>query len=332
MSSRFFLSKGKIGVIIMTRSLSYACLVALNLASAGWLLLSCSAKVDAKQGASQLDAERISAIAGVKATKAPDGVIRIAWARSDVPVKVDGMPMKPFAGLGTWAAFTAAPHGAMVMGDTVVFQDEVTPAMDAAFSAGLEVTGLHNHFFFDEPKVYFMHIGGMGEAEKLAAGVKSVWDAIKKIRADNPQPARLFTGETPKTGNIDAAGIETILGRKSEAQAGVVKVTIGRGGMMHNVRVAGSMGLTTWAAFSGGDDLAAVDGDFIMTAEEVQPVLRTLRKANIHIVALHNHMIGEQPAFYFTHFWGKGSAKDLAQGVKSALEAQEQAARMGNKH
>src|SRR5262249_8085204 len=107
----------------------------------------------------QLDASQIGAAAGTKASTTPDGVIRIAWARTDVSVKVDGMPLKPFAGLGSWAAFTSGPHGAMVMGDTVVFQDEVTPAMDAAFAAGLEVTALHNHFFFDEPKVYFMHIG-----------------------------------------------------------------------------------------------------------------------------------------------------------------------------
>jgi hypothetical protein len=105
-----------------------------------------------------LDPDRIGAAAGTKAT-VKDGVVRIAWARTDVAVKVDGMPLKPFAGLGSWAAFTAAPHGAMVMGDTVVFQDEVTPAMDAAFDGGLEVTGLHNHCFYDEPKVYFMHIG-----------------------------------------------------------------------------------------------------------------------------------------------------------------------------
>src|SRR5207237_3981298 len=116
--------------------------------------------------------------AAVKPATWPCGVVRLAWARTDVPVTVGGMPLKPFAGLGSWAAFTAAPHGAMMMGDTVVFQDEVSPAMDAAFANGLEVTALHNHFFFDEPKVYFMHIGGMGDPEKLAAGVKAVWDAI----------------------------------------------------------------------------------------------------------------------------------------------------------
>jgi hypothetical protein len=279
--------------------------------------------------AAELNADKIGAAAGTKAT-AKDGVVRIGWARDDVAVKVDGMPFKPFAGLGSWAAFTPAPHGAMVMGDTVVFQDEVTPAMDAAFAGGLEVTGLHNHFFYDEPKVYFMHIGGMGEPEKLAAGVKGVWDAIKKVRSGHAEPATHFPGGVPKAGTIEAAAIEKVLGQKSDTQAGVVKVTIGREGMMHGVKVAGSMGLTTWAAFSGSEESAAVDGDFIMTAQEVQPVLRALRKNGIHIVALHNHMIGEQPAFYFTHFWGKGSTQDLSKGLKAALDAQKEAGMKGH--
>lgn len=278
----------------------------------------------------RLDADKIGQAAGTKATTTPDGVVRIAWPRTDVKVQVDGMPLKPFAGLGSWGAFTSGKHGAMVMGDTVVFQDEVTRAMDAAFAGGLEVTGLHNHFFFDEPKVYFMHIGGQGEPEKLATAVKNVWDAIKKVRAEHPAPATRFSGEVPKEGKIDPAAIEKTLGHKGEAQPGVVKVTIGREGTMHGVKVGGSMGLTTWAAFSGSDELAAVDGDFIMTANEVQPVLRALRKADIHIVALHNHMVGEQPAFYFTHFWGKGPAQKLAEGIKAALDAQQKVAKGGD--
>jgi hypothetical protein len=273
----------------------------------------------------RLDATAIGAAAGSKATITPDGVVRLGWARTDVAVKVDGMPLRPFAGLGSWAAFTPSPHGAMVMGDTVVFQDEVTPAMDAAFAGGLEVTGLHNHFFYDEPKVYFMHIGGQGEPEKLAAAVKGVWDAIKKVRAAQPQPSRRFAGDVPAAGDIDAAAIDKILGHKSATQDGVVKVTIARQGALHGVAVGGSMGLTTWAAFSGSDALAAVDGDFIMTAAEVQPVLRALRKGGIHIVALHNHMIGEQPAFYFTHFWGKGPTRELADALREALTAQRHA-------
>jgi hypothetical protein len=283
------------------------------------------------QGGRPLDAQKIASAAKTQATT-KDGVVRIEWPRKDVPVKVDSMPLKPFAGLGSWAAFTPAPHGAMMMGDTVVFPDEVTPAMDAAFAHGLEVTALHNHFFYDEPKVYFMHIGGQGEPEKLAAAVKAVWDAIKKVRDRQPMPARAFGGRTPREGKIDASAVEKVLGHKSQTKDGVVKVSIGREGTMHKVKVGEAMGLNTWAAFSGSDELAVVDGDFIMTAGEVQPVLRALRKAGINIVALHNHMIGEQPAFFFLHFWGKGSTKELARGVKAALDAQKGATARAREH
>jgi hypothetical protein len=282
------------------------------------------------EGGKSLDADKIGNAAGAKATTTPDGVVRLAWARDDVPVKVDGMTWKPAGGLGSWAAFTATSHGAMVMGDTVVFQDEVTPAMDAAFASGLEVTALHNHFFFDEPKVFFMHIGGSGEPEKLAAGVKSVWDAIKKVRAKQATPATHFDGAVPKDGTINAAELDKIFGTKSQTQDGVVKFTINRKGKMHGVEVGGSMGLTTWAAFSGSDDNAAVAGDFIMSGPEVQAVLKTLRKGNLHIVALHNHMIGDEPVHIFVHFWGKGPARQLAQGLKAAFDAQQAVSSKGH--
>jgi hypothetical protein len=270
----------------------------------------------------KLDAARIGQAAGMKATTTPDGVVRLAWPRTDVPVKVDGMALDPFAGLGAWAAFTPMDDGAMVMSDTVVFQDEVNPAMDAAFAAGLEVTALHNHFFFDEPKVYFMHLGGHGDPEKLADSIKSVWDAIKKVRAASPTPATSFAGGAPQAGKVNPEPLEKVLGQKPETKNGVVKFTFAKKGEMHGMPIGGSMGLTTWAAFSGSDAQAVADGDFIMTAGEVQPVLHALRKAGINIVALHNHMIGEKPGFIFTHFWGKGTPEALAQGIKSALDAQ----------
>jgi hypothetical protein len=270
----------------------------------------------------KLDADAIATASGAKPTVTPDGVVRIGWPRNDVKVDVDGVQLKPFAGLGTWAAFTKAPHGAMVMGDTVVFQDEVTPAIDAAFGHGLEVTGLHNHFFYDDPKVFFMHIGGMGDPQELASAVKAVWDAIKKVRAAKPAPSSGFEEIGPEADELAPTSLEEILGHKGQSQDGVVKFTIARDGTMHGVKVGGSMGLTTWAAFSGGNKHAVVDGDFIMTVAEVQPVLRALRKADIHIVALHNHMVGEQPAYYFTHFWGKGPAIELARGLRSVLDAQ----------
>jgi len=269
-----------------------------------------------------LDAKAIGKAAGSNATTQADGVVRIGWSRSDVEVNIDGMPFKPQAGLGSWAAFQANPKGAMVMGDTVVFQDEVDAAMDAAFADGLEITALHNHFFFDEPKVYFMHIGGQGEPTELAAAVKSVWDAIKAVRSTSPTPASRFPGPIPTAGSIDASVIDRILGAKSGVNNGVVKVSFPREGSMHRTPIGATMGLSSWAAFSGNDELAAMDGDFIMTAEEVQPVLRAMRKASIHVVALHNHMVGEQPHFYFTHYWATGSVEKLARGFKAVLDAQ----------
>jgi hypothetical protein len=275
--------------------------------------------------AEDLSADKIGEIIGVKATTTPDGVVRVGWPRKDVSVQVDGLQMRPFAGLGAWAAFQKSDDGVMLMGDTVVFQDEVNPAIDAAFASGLEVTAIHNHFFFDEPKVYFMHIGGNGPPDKLAYGVKAVWDAIKKVRAASPQPATTFPGGVPTYGKLDTEKLASIVGTKGSLDSDVYKITIGRDAEMHGMKFGGSMGLTTWAAIAGTDELAVVDGDFAMTTNEVQPVLKALRAAGINIVALHNHMNGEAPAIYFTHFWGKGRAEDLAAGFRSALDAQRNA-------
>lgn len=285
-------------------------------------MLACAVGAAPAFAAESVDPRVVAEASGAEPTVADDGVVRIGWSRNDVEVTVDGMPLPPAAGLGSWAAFTATDTGAMVMGDTVVFQDEVDAAMDAAFANGLEVTALHNHFFYDSPKVYFMHIGGVGEAELLASGVKAVWDAIRDVRAVQPQPATGFGGDTPLVGEFDADALAEIVGHSASVNDGVVKITIGREGRMHGQRIGASMGLTTWAAFSGSDALAAIDGDFIMSADEVQPVLRALREAGLHVVALHNHMMGEQPGFYFTHFWGKGPAVELARGFRSALDAQ----------
>jgi hypothetical protein len=194
--------------------------------------------------------------------------------------------------------------------------------MDAAFAHGLSVTALHNHFFHDTPKVYFMHIAGQGSPAPLAAGVKAVWDAIRAVRSANSQPAGSFGGPTPTPGHVTADLVTKIVGQPATDTQGVAKVTIGRKGTMGGMVIGGPMGLTTWAAFSGNDSLAAMDGDFMMTAAEVQPVLRALRKGGVHIVALHSHMIGEQPDFYFTHFWAAGSAQSLAQAFRAALDAQ----------
>jgi hypothetical protein len=239
-----------------------------------------------------------------------------------VAVEVDGLKMRPFMGLGTWAAFQQNGKMSMVMGDTVCFEDEVNPAIDAALKNGLEVTALHNHFLFDQPKVYFMHIGGSGCPNDLAKGVRAVWDAVKEVRKANPTPARKFAGEAPTYGKLTTERLAEIVGTKGTLDDDVFKITIGRTAEMGGVKFSGSMGLTTWMAFAGTDEAAVVDGDFAMTAEEVQPVLKALRAANINIVALHGHMVGETPTTYFTHFWGKGKAEELARGLQQALKAQ----------
>jgi len=269
-----------------------------------------------------IDAERISEIIGVRAMTQPDGVVRVSWPRNDVPLRVDGLALRPRMGLGSWAAFQVTPQGARVMGDSVVFEDEVNPAIDAAFAAGLEVTALHNHFLFDDPKVYFMHIGGRAPIETLALGVRRMWDAIKEVRRQKPAPGIAFSGEAPSYGELDTMTLEKIIGSKGTLADGVFKITVGRSAEMGDVTFGATMGLATWMAFAGSDSLAAVAGDFAMTAREVQPVLRALRKAGINIVALHNHMIGESPAIFFTHFWGKGPALKLAHGLRAGLDAQ----------
>jgi hypothetical protein len=253
---------------------------------------------------------------------APDGVVRISWPRTDVTVVVDGVTIRPFAGVSSWAAFTASPGGAMVMGDTVVFEDEVDAAMDAAFANDLEVTALHDHFFFARPPVFFMHVGGMGDSRRLATAIRAVWDAIRAVRSAHRAPQARFGGPPPRTGTLDAPALAAIVGHEPAAQDGNVKFTIGRDGTMHGTRIGASMGLTTWVAFSGSDAGAAIDGDFIMTANEVQPVLRALRSASLHVVAIHNHMIGEQPAFFFTHLWATGPAPELARKFRAVLDAQ----------
>jgi hypothetical protein len=272
-----------------------------------------------------LDTAKIEQVIGVKGSMiASENVFKVTKARGDVKVGVDGWSMPPFMGLGSWAAFQPGSEGmTMVMGDTVLFEDEVNPVMSAALDSGLEVTALHNHFFFDEPKVFFMHIAGMGDEAKLAQGVKNMWDKISQIRAANPVPAKSFSGHAIAAKNaITPEPIETILGTKGQASQGMFKVVIGKPASMHGASIGKEMGVNTWAAFAGSDQEAVIDGDFAMTEHELQAVLKTMRKDGVNIVAIHQHMTGEEPRILFLHYWAKGEAADLAQAFKHALDAQ----------
>ncbi|MGB9625610.1 MAG: DUF1259 domain-containing protein, partial [Phycisphaerae bacterium] len=178
--------------------------------------------------------------------------------------------------------------------------------------------------------VYSLHIGGDGAADRLVAGVRDLWEAIRAVRRARPQPAAVSAGRASAPGRIDSRAIERIVERRTETQDGVVKVTISRDGLLRMTKITATMGLATWAAFSGSDRMAVMDGEIILTADEVSPVLRALRAAGIHVVALHNHMIGEQPTCYFAHFRGSGEAERLAKAFVAALTAQKNASKPGN--
>jgi len=271
--------------------------------------------------AANLNTARIDELTGLKGKmNEKEGVYKVTFPRNDVKVVVDGWTMPAFMGLGTWAAFTATKDGAMVMGDTVLFEDEVNAAMTAALDNGLNVTALHNHFFFDHPKVYFMHIEGEGPVDKLAGAVRKVYDAAKQIRAASPNPKdSLGAAPLPGKNSITAAPLNEIFGAQGESKDGMVKFTFGRPATMHGTNIGKDMGVNTWAAFAGSDDNAVVDGDFAVTEDQLQPVLKSLLKNKINIVAIHQHMTHEEPRIMFFHYWGRGTAKDLAQAVKGGF-------------
>ncbi|GAC1530388.1 MAG: DUF1259 domain-containing protein [Ramlibacter sp.] len=270
-----------------------------------------------------IDTATIESVTGLKGTfNAAENVFKVSKPRDDIKFTVDGLPLAPFMGLTSWAAFTPMGRMTMVMGDTVLLEDEVNPAMSAALDAGLEVTALHNHFFFDQPKVYFMHIGGSGDARMLAAGVKAVQDRIVQIRAAQPTPATGFGSQIPTPSHVSADLLAQVFGAKSESKDGMVKFTLGRSTRMHGVTVGNQMGVNTWAAFAGTDDDAVVEGDFAMRESELQSVLKAMRGGGINIVSIHQHMTTETPRIMFLHYWGRGKAIELAQAVHKAVLTQ----------
>ena len=277
--------------------------------------------------AAELDTAKIDAITGLKGKlNSEEGVYKVSQPRTDVKISVDHWEVPPFMGLTSWAAFQPGmPNNAMVMGDLVLMQDEVNPVMSAALDNGLQVTALHNHFFYDQPKVYFMHIGGDGPLDRLAHGVRAALDAVRQVRSVDPRPADGFSG--PAVGaksSIDPAPLQKTLKIKGEAKDGMFKAVFGRTVKMPcGCSVGKEMGVNTWAAFAGTDTNALVDGDFVVFETELQAVLKSLRKSGINIVAIHHHMVGEQPRTIFLHYWGKGTAEALARGLEDAITTQQ---------
>ena len=269
---------------------------------------------------SALDTGAIERLTGAKgALDEKEGVFKVSVPRKDLSVIVAGVKMSPPMGLTSWAAFMRDGKDDMVMGDLVLTEDQISPVMSAALDNGLEVTALHNHFVWDSPKIMFMHIGGMGPEQDLATSVGHVFAKIKETSGGKGE--RPDAQIDPAHSSLDPAKLDAALGLKGQYKDGVYKFVVGRKTRMHDVTVGNQMGVNTWGTFAGSDDKAVVDGDFAMREGELQNVLKTLRKAGINIVAIHQHMVGEEPRIMFLHFWGIAPAGDLAKGLRAALDA-----------
>jgi Domain of Unknown Function (DUF1259) len=249
-------------------------------------------------------------------------VLKVNIPRNDLKVTIDGTATPTPFGFGGWLAMTKGTGGNdVMMGDLVLLEDEVNPVMSALLENGLEVTALHNHFFFESPRIFYMHVHGHGKAADLARMAKPAVDLIGR---GSPQHTSSVSGGTGNisAGQINTAEIASIVGHEGEQSGPVYKITVGRDDL--NVTEMGAtinarMGLSTWAAFFGSDANAEIAGDIAMLAQEINPVLKALRANRLNVVAIHNHMTSGQPSVYFLHYWGTGPAEKLANGFKAAL-------------
>lgn len=250
------------------------------------------------------------------------GVLKVNIPRNDLEVTVAKVSTPTPFGFGGWIAMTKGDGGMdVMMGDLVLTQEEVNPVMSALLDHGLEVTALHNHFFWEEPRVFYMHVHGHGKPMDLARQVKPALDLIGKP-AVPPAPAPT-SSPAPSSSSLNTARIAQIVGIPGEQTGAVYKITAGRDDLHlteMGARITARMGLNTWAAFVGTNDRAAIAGDVAMLAAEVTPVLKALRHNGLDIVAIHHHMTGTQPTVYFLHYWGTGPVEKLAKGFKAALD------------
>jgi hypothetical protein len=293
-------------------------LILLSLALCGNFTGLAQQKVKAKN-VLPLDTTAIERIMGIKG-KTSNGEYKVTVPQNDLSVVVDSFKIVPAMGLGTWVAFTPTHKGAMVMGDIVVTETDLKPVQQEIINQGLTITAIHNHFVRNHPNVMYMHLGGSGSTEQMAQKAKAVLDKVKEVRGIDPAMGKASAETVANT--LDTKMLDDILGYKAEMSKGVYKYTIGRPDVQlreHGVPVSTFLGFNTWAAFQGTPERAAVAGDFTMLENEVAPVIKALVENGIEVVAVHNHMVHEQPRVFFLHYWGIGNAEQLARGLKAAL-------------
>jgi len=245
-----------------------------------------------------------------------DNVLKVNIPRNDVKVAVAGIATPTPFGFGGWVAMTKGDGGQQVfMGDLVLLQDEVNPVMSTLLDNGFDVTALHNHFFWDEPRMFYMHVHGHGTAAELAGKLKPALALIGKPGSAPPAAAASQNA-------LDTAKLVAIVGTPGEQTGAVYKFTLGRPDLKvteMGASINARMGLNTWAAFTGTNEKAAIAGDVAMLESEVMPVLKALRKNGLDVVAIHHHMTSDRPMVIFLHYWGIGPAERLAQGFKAAV-------------
>lgn len=282
-------------------------------------MLSCEAPANTPAGSESPPAsEPPTDTSGV--VSGPDP-FKITVPQNDLDVVVDGFTIVPPMGMGSWAAFAPTGVGSemLVMGDVVVREDEMGPVQRELLDRGLTVTGLHNHFVRETPAVMYMHIRGAGPRDSLRADVEAVLARVAELRGGDPASAEADEVEN----SLDTGRIEEILGYEGSMSRGVYKVTIGRPDVelvSGGTRVTTAMGFNTWASWQGSMENAAVAGDFAMLEDEVGPVIDALVSNGIEVVAVHNHMVLEEPRIFFLHYWGTGPAEELARGLRVALD------------
>jgi len=276
------------------------------------MMISVSVSAPAADG----DWDAVAKAIGRPGTEMPGGIYRVGIGRSDLKVTVDDVQIKPSLALGSYLAFKKMGKQAIVMGDLVLLQEEVNPVMKKLIEQGIEITAIHNHLLRSQPMVMYMHYQGHGDAAKLAAAVRSALEESKTPLEAPAKPA------APPQIDLDTAAIEKTLGAKGANNGGVLAFGIPRAGKIteHGAQVPAAMGMAIAINFQPtGGGKAAITGDFVLTGNEVNPVLRTLRENGIEVTALHSHMLGEQPRLFFMHFWANDDAQKLADGLKAAL-------------
>jgi len=253
---------------------------------------------------------------GRSGTEMPGGVYRVGIGRSDLSVTLDGVQIKPALALGSYLAFQKSGKEAIVMGDLVLLQEEVNPVMKKLIEQGIEITAIHNHLLRASPAVMYMHYMGHGDAAKLASAVRSALEESKTPLEPPAKPA------SQPAIDLDQAAIEKALGAKGTPNGGVLQFSIPRAEAIkeHGMTLPASLGMGIAINFQPtGDGKAAITGDFVLTAREVNPVLRALRDNGIEVTALHSHMLEEQPRLFFMHFWANDDVQKLAEGLQAAL-------------